>query len=106
MEWPLKTIWTWTGPHCVSTTEPVTVEVLAPEDVEPEDVEPEDVEPEDVEPDVPDPEEPAPDTTGAGGRAADVANVADVEVWYPKSRTTAESVLRNQSVIRFMGVTT
>src|SRR4051794_33100430 len=37
---PVRVIWTCTGPHWVSTTEPVTVEVDDPDDA-PDEVEPE-----------------------------------------------------------------
>src|SRR3954454_12388626 len=83
---PVRVIWTCTGPHCVSATEPVTVEADAPAapaadpDAPPDEVEPELAEPS-PEPVPPDPlpaaaeEEPvpvfavpeAPGTTALGG---------------------------------------
>src|SRR4051794_22789849 len=100
---PFRVIWTGPGPHCVSTTDPVTVEVADPDDPDDPDEEPDDdpdeVEPEPDEPSPeplpPDPlpaaaeEEPvpvfevpaAPDTTALGELEEPAANEPDVEVW-------------------------
>src|SRR3954454_3405122 len=96
---PFIVSWTWTGPHSVDATVPVTVEV----EEDPDDPD----EPDD--PDDPDePEEPVDPVVTlellleAGGLVAAEASVADVEVWYPKRSTTADRLLRNQRVMRFM----
>src|SRR3954452_4373732 len=98
---PVRVIWTCTGPHCVSTTEPVTVEVDDPDDDpdEERDDDPDEVEREldepSPEPLPPDPlpaaaeEEPVPvfgvpaetDTTALGKLEEPAANEPDVEVW-------------------------
>ena len=99
MVFPLRVIWTCTGPHCVSTADPVTVDdddLDDPDEDEPD--EPDDDEPE---PDEPEPEPlppvplpaaveddpvlvfdvpPAPDTT-ALGELVPAANELEVEVW-------------------------
>src|SRR3954453_22736242 len=90
---PCAVTWPCTGPHCVSTTEPVTGEVADPDEA-PDEVEPEPDEPS-PEPLPPEPlraaaeEEPvpvfglpaAPDTTALGELEEPAANEPDVEVW-------------------------
>jgi hypothetical protein len=94
---------TWTGPHWVDATEPVTVFVplLVPAEplLEEEDEdEPLDVPPPEVPEEVP-AEPVVPDTIEVGALAVVVA----LEASYPKRRTTTDRVLRSQNVMRFMG---
>jgi hypothetical protein len=89
--------WTWTGPHRVEATLPVTSVVAEPDPDEPLEV-PEElpVVPEELPVVVPG----VVLEIAAGGEVVEV--VAEVEPSYPKSSTTTDRVLRNQNVMRFM----
>jgi hypothetical protein len=69
---PLIVSWTWTGPHCVLATEPVTTWSPGPD---PDPVDPDPVDPDPVDPDPVDPDPALP------AMAEDVAATPAVDVW-------------------------
>lgn len=93
--------WTWTGPHRVEATDPVTD--VVPDELEPEDP---DVVPDEVWPDVPAlPEVPLLRLLIGGFDSIDVVAVVagpEVEVLYPNSSTTMDTVLSTHRAMRLM----